>query len=95
MLAFSSQYNYQVLILFSDMEENVSKYRSFQEGLEPLLNKVQKSRIKVVGAVPAGEYDNSHSLTFRKSFPCVPISKGGVEELTQNLIRLFRAIKIA
>ena len=77
------------------MEENVSKYRSFEEGLKPLLRKVQKSRIKVVGAVPVGEYDNSHSLTFRKFFPCVPISKEGVEELTQNLIRLFRAIKIA
>jgi len=95
MLAFSSQYNYQVLILFSDMEENVSKYRSFEEGLKSLLSKVQKSRIKVVGAVPVGEYDNSHSLTFRKFFPCVPISKEGVEELTQNLIKLFRAIKIA
>jgi len=95
MLAFSSQYSQQVLVLFSDMEENVSRYRGFKEGLEPLLRKVQRSRIKIVGAIPAAEYNSSHSLIFRRFFPAVSICREGIAELTQDLIRLLRAIRVA
>ena len=88
---FSSQFEYQIMVLFSDMEENVNDYI---EGLKALHQKATRSRIKVVGAIPEENFDYEKPMLFRRYFPAVPITASNGDVLMKQLLDMMKIIRV-
>ena len=94
----SHRYHASVIVLFTDMLENIAKEGRFFSGLNALAGKARKTRIKLVGAIPGQALKqylcSKYIRQFQRFFPVIYIASESSDRLIMDLIKLLKAVKM-